>query len=408
MTGQILKVEFLNDRGLKLAGRLHLPPGQTLTYALFAHCFTCGKDVHAARRICQGLAERGIAALRFDFTAIGESQGDFADTNFTTMVADLASAAEFLRQNYSAPEIIIGHSLGGTASIVAGTKIPGIKAVSTINSPCHPKHVAKHFKHVTQAILWEGQADVELQGRTFTIRKHFLDDLESYDMDKVLYDYHGALLVFHAPLDDTVDIRNANEIFSMAKHPKSFISLNKADHLIRERRDADYIAASIVAWSSRYIDFAPCVNAKPDVSGQVLVTETDEGLYTQRVYIGDHTLRADEPKSVPGGLDMGPSPYDYILAGLGACTSMTIRMYAEHKGWKVDKTSVALAHKKIHAQDCQDCDGQTGLIDEIDREIILEGDLTPEQRASILAIANKCPVHKTLTQVVKIRSSLKE
>lgn len=407
MSAKLIKVSFKNKDGLVLSGRLHIPAGQIKTYAVYAHCFTCSKDIKAARNICQGLSERGIAALRFDFTGLGDSEGAFIETNFTTNVDDLLCAAEFLTENYEAPEIMIGHSLGGAAALVAASKLSGIKAVSTVNSPCHPKHVAHHMAGAEEQILWSGEADVEISGRSFKIKKHFLDDLKSYDMERVFKDLRAAVLVFHAPHDATVNIKNASYIFSMAKHPKSFIALDSADHLIMNNEDANYIASSIAAWASRYIQF-DCKEEKHEKQGEgVVVMETDEGLYTQRVYAGNHVMRADEPVNVPGGLDLGPSPYDYILAGLGSCTSMTIRMYAQHKGLSLDKVTVELEHDKIHAEDCKTCEAQTGMIDVIRRKIKLEGALSSLEREAILRIADKCPVHNILTKEVKIETELK-
>jgi putative redox protein len=400
--GTLLKVSFKNNKGQSLHGRLHMPLGQVKTFAVYAHCFTCTKDIKAARNICQSLAERGIAALRFDFSGLGDSEGVFAETNFTSNVDDLVAAAAFLTDAYQAPEIIIGHSLGGTAALIAATKIPSIKAVSTINSPCHPRHVARHFREVEQEILEQGEAEITISERKFKIQDHFLEDLRSYDMETVFANLHAALLVFHAPHDDTVNIKNANHIFGMARHPKSFISLDSADHLILDPNDASYIAASIAAWSSRYIQFA-CVGQKVDLAqGQVIVAETAEGLYTQRIYAGRHILRADEPETVQGGLDLGPNPYDYLLAGLGACTSMTLRMYAQHKGLKVDKISVYLDHQKMPADQGEEGQEAAGKIDVIKRKIAVTGELTAQQRDDLLWIANKCPVHRTLQSPVKI------
>jgi putative redox protein len=400
-----MRVSFPNKQGLTLQGRLHLPPGRIRTYAIFAPCFTCGKDVHAARRISQGLAERGIATLRLDFTGLGESEGDFSDTNFTSTVSDLLAAADFLIQNYEAPEIVIGHSLGGTAAIVAASELPSVKAVCTINSPCHPKPVAHQFKYSHEKILWSGEADVDIQGRSFVIKKHFLDDLNSYDMGAVFSKLKAALLVFHAPQDQIVHIRNASFIFELANHPKSFISLDSADHLIRDRRDADFIASSITAWSSRYLHFK-AQDQTPAQEGQVTVIETDEGTFTNRIYTGPHILRADEPQEIAGGLGTGPSPYEYLLAALGACTSMTLRMYAQHKGWPLEQVIVHLNHHKVHGQDLQDCDVTSDMVDRIDRSIELEGPLTQEQKEKLISIAEKCPVHKTLMGPVCIQTRL--
>ncbi len=407
MSAKLVKVEFKNKEGLMLSGRLHLPAGTIKAFAVYAHCFTCSKDIKAARNICQYLSERGIAALRFDFAGLGDSEGDFVDTNFTTNVTDLLCAAEYLEQHYQAPEIMIGHSLGGAAALVAASKIDSIKAVSTINSPCHPKHVARHMAGAEEQILWNGEADVEISGRSLKIKKHFLDDLKSYDMDQVFKDLNAAVLVFHAPHDETVNIKNATMIFQLAQHPKSFISLDSADHLIMNNEDAKYIASSIDAWAGRYVRFECQEDESHDKVDGVVVMETSEGVYTQRVYAGRHVLRADEPESVQGGMDLGPDPYAYILSGLGSCTSMTLRMYANHKGLDLQRVTVDLRHEKVHAKDCEDCDSNSGYIDVIHREIKLDGDLSEAEQQRLLEIADKCPVHKTLENSSKIRTKLK-
>lgn len=405
MSESIIPVRFKNSRHTDLVGRLHMPYGITKAFAVFSPCFTCGKDINAARRISQGLAERGIATLRLDFTGLGDSDGVFEETNFSTMVDDLMAAASFLEKEYQAPEIFIGHSLGGTAAIVAASKYPMTKAVCTINSPCHPKHVAHHFTDAHDEILWTGEADVDIQGRTFKIRKHFLEDLESYDMHSVFKNLKAALLIFHAPGDSIVHIRNASYIFDLAHHPKSFISLDAADHMIRDRKDGDFIASSILAWSTRYINFESHAE-QSSTEGFVKVLETDEGAYTNRIYTGKHILRSDEPQSVPGGLDTGPSPYDYILAALGSCTSMTLRMYANLKGIPLMQTNVTLTHEKVHLKDCEDCQDKPKTIDVIHRKIELIGDLTQAQKEKLLEIANKCPVHRTLTAGVQVETEL--
>jgi putative redox protein len=407
MADFIQKVDFKNQVGLTLSGHIHMPVGAIRAYAIYAPCFTCTQNVHAARRICQGLAERGIAALRLDFSGIGDSEGNFSDTNFTGNINDLLAAARFLEKKYQTPELMIGHSLGGTAAVVASSKLSSIKAVCTINSPCHPGHVAQHFTGLEETILWAGEADVDIGGQQYKIQKHFLDDLKSYDMEDVFQAFNAAILIFHAPHDDIVNIKNANYLFNLARHPKSFISLDTADHLIRDRRDADYIAATISAWSSRYIKFDAQEKSVGE-EGKVIVSETDEGKFTQRVYIGDHILRADEPRGVEGGLGLGPSPYDFLLAGLGACTSMTLRLYAEHKGYPLEHTTVLLSHNKIHAQDCANCETQEGKVDVIERTIQLEGNLSQAQKESLLLIADKCPVHRTLTSEVVINTKLKD
>ena len=397
------RFEFSNARDEKLAAALERPAGPPVAFALFAHCFTCGKDNLAAKRIAQGLTARGIAVLRFDFTGLGASEGDFANTTFSSNVADLVAAAGHLRETYQAPAILIGHSLGGAAVLAAARKIPEARAIATIGAPADPSHVTGLFREHVDAIHRSGEVEVALAGRPFRIRKEFLDDVAMHRLEDHLAHLRKALLVLHSPTDDTVGIENASAIFTTAKHPKSFVSLSGADHLLSKRRDAVYVAEVIAAWSERYLDMVPEPDEMP-IEG-VLVAETRNGKFEQSVVIGKHRYLADEPISV-GGNGNGPSPYEYLLAGLGACTSMTIRLYAELKKIPLARVSVLLRHDKIHASDCAECETKEGKIDRIEREIRLEGDLSPEQRGKLLEIADKCPVHRTLHSEIDIRTKV--
>lgn len=395
------RFDFPNARGEKLSALLDRPAGQAVAYALFAHCFTCGKDVLAAKRIAEGLTARGIAVLRFDFTGLGASEGEFANTTFSSNVADLVAAANHMREMYQAPAILIGHSLGGAAVLAAASKIPEARAIATIAAPVDPAHVTGLFGDRVDRIHAEGEVEVALAGRPFRIRKEFLDDVAEQKLHQCLANLRKALLVLHSPIDDLVGIDNASAIFTAAKHPKSFVSLQGADHLLSKRRDAVYVAEVIAAWSERYLDMVPEPDAMP-IDG-VLVGETGNGKFEQSIVAGPHRYLADEPTSV-GGNGSGPSPYEYLLAGLGACTSMTIRLYADLKKLPLTRVSVLLKHDKIHAADCEHCETREGKIDRIDREITLEGDLTPEQRTKLLEIADKCPVHRTLHSEIDIRT----
>lgn len=386
-------IRFPATQGHELAARLELPAGEPRAYALFAHCFTCSKDSKAAAYISQALAGRGIAVLRFDFTGLGMSGGDFSESNFSSNVGDLLAAASFLREQYRAPQLLVGHSLGGAAVLAAAHGIPEARAVATIGTPYDPKHVEGLLVGGKEQILAAGEAKVDIGGRPFTLRRQFLEDLAQQDPAKNIGTLKKALLILHSPHDRIVDIDNAAKIFVAAKHPKSFISLDDADHLLSRAGDAAYAAEVLAAWASRYLEkeMAP-------VAG-VRVVEAGDGKFAQDVFMGRHRLRADEPESV-GGMDSGPSPYDLLVAALGACTAMTIRLYAEHKKLPLERVAVDLAHDKVHAADCAECETKEGRIDRIERVITLEGDLDPAQRAKLLEIANKCPVHRTLQSEV--------
>jgi len=404
------KVTFTGHDGHTLAGRLERPRGAPVAYALFAHCFTCGKDIAAAQRVARALAAEGIAVLRFDFTGLGHSEGEFANTTFSSNVDDLVAAADFLRANHGVPALLIGHSLGGAAMIAAADRIPDAKAVATIAAPADPAHVTKLFHDKTADIAATGQADVDLAGRRFTIRKPFLDDIAAQSITDCLGRMRTALLVMHGPRDGIVGIDNATSIFGAAKHPKSFVSLDDADHLLSRKADAVYAARVLAAWAARYLDIAQpepgaaAAGPEPDPDG-VVVQETDAGGFANTVVAGRHRLAADEPPDV-GGTNTGPSPYDWLLGGLGACTSMTIRMYADRKGWPLERVTVTLRHSKIHATDCAECETKAGKIDLIERDVAIAGDLDDARRERLLEIADKCPVHRTLTSENVIRTRL--
>jgi uncharacterized OsmC-like protein/alpha/beta superfamily hydrolase len=397
------RFDFPNAKGDKLAAVLDLPEGTPRAYALFAHCFTCGKNVVAAKRIADALTALGIAVLRFDFTGLGSSEGEFANTTFSSNIADLVAAADHLRRTRQAPSLLIGHSFGGAAVLAAADHVAEARAVVTIAAPSDPAHVTHLFKDKLDAIAQQGEVEVELAGRAFRIRREFVDDIAEQRLVERVTRLRKALLIFHSPTDDTVGIENASEIFLAAKHPKSFISLAGADHLLSKRSDAVYVANVLAAWAERYLDAAlPQVSeAMPPT---VTVTETGAGKFQQAITIGPHRLIGDEPVAA-GGLDSGPSPYDYLLAALGSCKSMTVRIYAEHKKLPLDRVSVTLSHSKIHAQDCEECETREGKIDRIDVALTFDGQLTDEQRARLLEIADKCPVHRTLTSEVEIRST---
>ncbi len=399
------KLTFENPKGEKLAALLERPAAKPLAYALFAHCFTCSKDIAAASRISRALAGHGIAVLRFDFTGLGNSEGDFANTNFSSNVSDLVCAADQLRREHSAPSLLIGHSLGGAAVLAAAGEIEEATAVVTIGAPADPAHVSHLFESSRSEIESKGSAVVNLAGRKFQIKKQFLEDIASQPLKERIKKLRKALLIFHSPVDDIVGIDNASAIFQAALHPKSFISLDKADHLLSRRVDSEYVAATISAWAGRYVlsGEAQAAGERPKVAdGEVLVREDDRA-FAQDVFTDRHHLRADEPASY-GGTDSGPSPYEYLLAGLGACTAMTVRMYAKHKSIGLDRVSVTLRHDKIHAKDCEECETREGRIDRIERDIKLEGELSDDQRQRLMEIADRCPVHRTLHSEIDIKS----
>ena len=397
------RFQFTGEGGHQLAAALDLPDREPTAYALFAHCFTCGKDVLAAKRIATALAAKGIAVLRFDFTGLGSSEGDFANSTFSSNVADLVHAADHLRETRKAPAILIGHSLGGAAILAAAGRIPDANAVVTIAAPSDPIHVTGFFKDRIEDIRTQGHAEVSLAGRPFRIKREFLDDIAEHSLMTHVTQLHKALLVMHSPTDDTVSVDNATRIFVAAKHPKSFVSLSGADHLLSARRDSAYVADVIAAWVTRYIEAAvPEQTADSGMAPrQIVVQETRASKLQQMISVGPHHMLADEPVAA-GGEDTGPGPYDLLLAGLGACTSMTMRLYAERKALPLDRITVTLQHSKIHAEDCADCETKAGMLDQIDRMIAMEGDLDADQRKRLMEIADKCPVHRTLTSEIHI------
>jgi uncharacterized OsmC-like protein/alpha/beta superfamily hydrolase len=397
------RFQFTGEGGHQLAAALDLPEREPVAYALFAHCFTCGKDVLAAKRIATALAAKGVAVLRFDFTGLGSSEGDFANSTFSSNVADLVRAADHLRETRQAPSILIGHSLGGAAILAAAGQIPEAKAVVTIAAPSDPAHVTNFFKDRIEDIRKHGEVEVALAGRPFRIKREFLEDIAEHGLMAHVTNLHKALLIMHSPTDDTVGIDNATHIFVAAKHPKSFVSLAGADHLLSGKRDSTYVADVICAWSERYIDAAASEPAadRGEAPRNVVVRETRNSKFQQTVTMGPHQMLADEPVAA-GGLDTGPGPYDFVLAGLGACTSMTMRLYADRKSLPLERITVTLQHSKIHAEDCAECETKAGMLDQIDRVIQIEGALDADQRKRLMEIADKCPVHRTLTSEVRI------
>ena len=404
-----MRFTFPGHDGSDLAARLDLPDGEHLATALFAHCFTCSKDIPAARRIAGRLAAMGIAVLRFDFTGLGHSGGEFANTHFSSNVADLQAARDALAARGMAPSLLIGHSLGGAAVLKAAADMTGVKAVATIGAPADPAHVTHNFGAALDRIRAEGEAEVSLAGRPFVIRRDFLDDVAGARLHEALGRLKAALLVLHAPRDQTVGIENAAEIFAAAKHPKSFVTLDDADHLVSRAADAEYAAEVIATWAARYLDL-PAPAPRPEApEGVVRVSEADPDGFLQDVQAGPrHHALADEPVAL-GGTDRGMTPYGFLAAGLGACTAMTIRMYARRKKWPLVHVAVDVTHDKRHAEDAATDSGSGGgaaKIDAFRRVVTLEGGLSDEQRARLLEIADRCPVHRTLESAARVETVL--
>lgn len=400
------KITFKGHSGDELAAIIDMPVGQTQATAIFAHCFTCSKDIPAARRISQRLAAMGIAVLRFDFTGLGKSMGDFANTNFSTNVADLILAGQYLTDEMQAPSLLIGHSLGGAAVLRAAKDMPSVKAVATIGAPADPSHVVHNFGAALDEISDKGSAEVNLAGRPFTIRKSFVDDVNAQSLDACIGSLKRALLVLHSPIDDTVGIESAAQIFTAANHPKSFVTLDNADHLLSNPADGEYAADVIAAWSDRYLDLADPAPTPSAPEGIVRSSEVNADGFLQDINAGPHhhTL-ADEP-ALYGGSNLGMTPFGFLSAGLAACTSMTIRMYARRKKWPLEHVYVDVTHDKVHAESCDTWETQTGKVDQFVRSITLTGNLDADQRQRLLEIADKCPVHKTLESEITIKTEL--
>lgn len=398
------KVAFTNSSGEELSGRLELPANRVPhQYAIFAHCFTCSKDLKAVREITRALSGAGFGVLRFDFTGLGSSDGDFAATNFSGNVKDLLSAAEFLQQSYKAPTLLIGHSLGGAACLTAAFELPAVKAVATIGSPSNPVHVKHLFSQKLETIEEKGSAEVQIGGRPFKIQRQFVEDLNEHPLEKRLGKIDKALLFLHSPQDTTVEIRNAELLYKAARHPKSFVSLDGADHLLSRAADAAYAGKVIAGWAMRYLPEPEDKSLKS--AKQVVASLDKEAAFTTEMKVGRHPLTADEPEDF-GGNDFGPSPYELVSAGLAACTAMTLQLYAKRKDWNLQNVEVHISHGKDHAIDCEDCEEKGSKIDVFQRELKLRGNLDGAQRDKLLEIADKCPVHRTLHGAVEVRTKL--
>ncbi|MBW3606516.1 MAG: bifunctional alpha/beta hydrolase/OsmC family protein [Actinobacteria bacterium] len=405
---------FTNDRGIELSARLTRPATTPRAVVLFAHCFTCSKDLRVERRLVRSLSAQGFAVLAFDFTGLGRSEGDFAESTFASDTEDLVAAASYLRDEIEAPSLLVGHSLGGAAVVVASAQIPEVRAITTIAAPAEPTHVTALFSDALDDIRERGSADVTIAGRTFTITSEFVEQLAEHRPRAALRDFDGALLIFHSPVDGTVGVDNAEQLYRAARHPKSFVSLDGADHLLTDQADAAYVAAVTAAWADRYL---------PDAAEAVDETEADESEAGEGEYGDDRvvarndgglrttlrtrgfTLIADEPEAV-GGTEQGPTPYEYLGAALASCTSMTLRMYANRAKLPLGTVTTTVTHDRVHATDCEECEHVDGRIDVLRRTVELTGDLDDEQRAKLLDIADRCPVHRTLEGQLEVHSRL--
>lgn len=397
------RVTFDNGQGQELVGILHEPDARPAAWVLFAHCFTCTKNIKAAVHVSQALVEQGFAVLRFDFTGLGESEGAFVDTTFSSNIHDLLAAAKYLEREHQSPAVLVGHSLGGAAVLRAAAKLASVQAVSTIAAPADPGHVQKLLGDQLQCIRENGQGEVQLEGRAFTIGREFLDDLERDDWRDVIHDLRRPLLIFHSPVDTRVSIDNAQLIYENAMHPKSFVSLEDADHLLNRASDSRYVAAVLAAWVTRYLDkSAAGAEVEQNFVAGVVAT-TGRKKYRTEVRAGEHFFIADEPEKVGGG-GLGPSPYDLLAASLATCTSMTLRMYADRKKLDLTEVTVNVKHDRIHEEDCENCEEQGHRIDRLQREIQVNGDLSAEERQRLIEIADRCPVHKTLSNKIRIET----
>lgn len=399
------KVTFKNKEGFELHGKLELPTDQAPhNFVIFAHCFTCNKNFFAVKNICDALTDKGFGVLRFDFTGLGESEGEFSDSNFSGNVEDLLSAEEFLKTNYQAPSLLIGHSLGGAAVYFAAQSLPKVKAIATLGAPSSITHVRHLIKDNLEEINKKGKALVNIGGRSFSIKKQFIEDLEKKELKEILPNLEKSILILHSPQDTIVSIKNSEELYMAAKHPKSFVSLDGADHLLSDKKDSQYAGNIIGSWASRYLEIPVLKDLASD--HQVAANLGKSG-FTTRIKAGNHHLVADEPIRA-GGNDFGPDPYQLIAAGLAACTSMTIQMYARRKEWDLDTVETHINHSKSYSEDCEHCESESAKIDTFQREIVLTGALDEKQKKRILQIADKCPVHKTLHAEVQVITTLKE
>jgi uncharacterized OsmC-like protein/pimeloyl-ACP methyl ester carboxylesterase len=399
-------VRFTGADGTPRSGRLHLPAGRPRAWALFAHCFACVEDLRPALRIAECIAERGIGVLRFDFTGLGAGdEEDAQDAAPACNVDDLVAAADFLADNQEAPQVLVGHSLGGAAAIAAAHRLQvrsgAVRAVATLGAPAGSAHIARLLRAEREEVEQVGEGEVELEGKPFWIKAELLRDLERPSLVDTLPAMRTAFLFCHAPRDAVVPVEHARLLFDAAKHPKSFLSLDESDHLLSRPDDAAYAGTVIGAWASRYVQPSAQADAEERVENQVVVRGGAEGL-AQDIRAGHHRLRADEPVAY-GGQDTGPGPYDLLLAALGSCSAMTVKLYAARKGWPVEAVTVTLDHERRHVDDCRECEDEPPRkLDHIDKGVTIEGELSTDQLDRLVEISDRCPVHRTLQSEIRI------
>ncbi len=396
-------IKITNSQGVDLAAKLDLPTDQLpQAFAILAHCFTCSKDLHAMRHLARALSQAGFGVLRFDFTGLGQSGGDFKHSHFAANIEDLIVASEYLKEHWEAPKLLVGHSLGGAAVLQAGRQLDYVEAIATIGAPAHPEHVKRLFAHKEEEVFKNGEAEVKIEGRTFTISQEFFKALDQSKDLSWLKDLDKSLLILHSPQDRVVGIENASDLYQAAWHPKSYISLDGADHLLSASKDSRFAGEMIASWAKRYIDWPE--KAALESQEQVVVRIANNA-FTSDVKAGAHALTADEPVSL-GGNGFGPTPYELLLSSLGACTVMTLKMYAQRKEWPLEEVLVHLSHQKVHAKDGAHFDQKGAKIDRIERQVEISGELDQAQREKLLEIADKCPVHRTLHGDVEVETKL--
>ncbi len=399
------KLDFLNRKGFELSAHLYEPlDREPLFYALFAHCFTCSKKFSAIKKISTALSQLGVAVLSFDFTGLGRSEGEFEESTFSSNITDLLDAADFLDKNYKAPSMLVGHSLGGMAVLYAAADLEDVQAVVTLGAPAFPGHVKRLFEGKVEEIEKNGSAKVSIGGRPFRISRQFVEDLEQKPLSAFLSKLRKSILIMHSPQDEIVDIENAAAIYQAAFHPKSFISLDGASHLIADPTDSEYIGEVIASWSKRYVS-SSIAKTKHDTKGNQVLVRLGASGYTTEIKTPHHHLIADEPEEL-GGADLGPNPYDLLMASLGSCTAMTLRMYADRKKWTLSEVRVFLNHEKIHQADSKSPENPDAKVSHFTRIIELEGELDDTQRHRLLEISNRCPVHRTLQEEIVIHTLL--